>query len=418
MRMSPTPLSHPAFRAVWLASVFSFIGTWVQDVGESWVMLSMSPDPRLVAMLATCFLGPMLVLTLPAGLLADRLDRRRLLLWSQALSAAAAAGPAVAMRMHHMTPAVLLACTAVLGAAVALGSPAWATLVPELLPREKTHEAVTLGSIAFNIARVVGPALGGVLLAATSAEATFVVNAVSFLAVFWVLWRYEDVRAASAVERPPSESKLVLAFAEPFGEVWRTLRGPFAAGGAFAASASIVLAILPAFAKHSLGASASGYGALLSALGGGAIVSGLRLTWVRSRLGARATVATGMATYGTALAFASHAGHVARAVPFFFVAGLGWVAALSTLSATVQLTANTATKSRVTALYQLNFYAAATLGAAVGGALAGRFGEPDAVAAGALGCLVAAAVAARALQRMGADSIAPGAPSSPERAVQ
>src|SRR5271165_6952319 len=106
---SPRPrkdsaFANAAFRAVWLASVFSFIGTWVQDVGESWVMLSLSPDPRLVAALSTCFLGPMLVLTLPAGLLADRFDRRKLLLWSQGASAVAAAGPAFAIRVHHMTP--------------------------------------------------------------------------------------------------------------------------------------------------------------------------------------------------------------------------------------------------------------------------------------------------------------------------
>src|SRR5512140_480898 len=165
LRMSPhsepAPLRNRAFRAIWLASVFSFIGTWVQDVGESWVMLSMSRDPRLVAALAACFLGPTLLLTLPAGLLADRIDRRKLLLWSQALSALAAVGPAVAIRMHHMTPGVLLGCTAVLGAAVTLGAPSWSTLVPELLPRRQTADAVTLGSIAFNIARVLGPALGG-----------------------------------------------------------------------------------------------------------------------------------------------------------------------------------------------------------------------------------------------------------------
>lgn len=300
-----------------------------------------------------------------------------------------------------MTPPVLLACTAVLGAAVALGAPAWQTLVPELLPRERTAETVTLGSIAFNIARVVGPALGGLLLAATSAEMTFVVNAVSFLAVFWVLLRYPEVRRASEMERPRSEAKLVLAFAEPFRETWRTgaLRGTFVSSGAFAAAAAMVLAILPAFAKHSLGASASGYGALLSALGCGAIVSGLALVRLRTRIGARATVAAGMATYGAALVFASHAAHVSGALPFFFVSGLGWIAALSTLSATVQLTAQAATKSRVTALYQLNFYAAATVGAMAGGSIAARFGERTAIFSGAVACLFAAAVTARALAK-------------------
>jgi MFS family permease len=410
--MSPkpsSPLAHAAFRAVWLASVFSFVGTWVQDVGESWVMLSMSPDPRLVAMLATCFLGPMLALTLPAGLLADRLDRRRLLLWSQGLSALAAAGPAVAIRAHTMTPGVLLGCTAVLGAAVALGAPAWQTLVPELLPRERTAEAVTLGSIAFNIARVGGPALGGVLLAATSPAVTFLVNSASFFAVLWVLARYDEVREASERERPRAPIRLVGAFAEPFREAWRTpeLRGCFASAGTFATAASIIMGILPAFAKHALHASASGYGALLSALGCGAISSGLVLARVRARVGPRATVFAGMSVFGASQLLASHAARVAGALPFFFSSGLGWIACLTTLSATVQLTASVATKSRVTALYQLNFYAAATVGAAAGGSVAAHWGERSAVALGAVGCLCAAAVALRALS--GWRALAPAA---------
>ncbi len=365
-------------------------------------MLSMSRDPRLVAALAACFLGPTLVLTLPAGLLADRMDRRKLLLWSQALSALGAVGPAVAIRMHHMTPGVLLFFSGVLGAAVTLGAPAWSTLVPELLPRRQTAEAVTLGSIAFNIARVVGPAFGGLLLAATSAEVTFVVNAVSFFAVFWVLHQYEEVKRASELQRPDTPSRLVAAFADPFREVWttRVLRGCFVTHGTFAIAASLVMSILPAFAKHSLGASATGYGTLLSGLGAGAITSGLFLKRIRAWLGNRATASFGIATFGGAMLFASRAQHVSSAVPFFFVAGLGWIATFSTLTTTVQLTANALTKSRVMALSQLNFYGNATIGAAAGGAIASSWGESSAIAAGALVALAVALLAARALTAM------------------
>ncbi|HEY1958797.1 MAG TPA: MFS transporter [Polyangiaceae bacterium] len=407
--MSPrSPLANSAFRAVWLASVFSFIGTWVQDVGESWTMLSMTPDPRFVAMLATCFLVPTMVLTLPAGLLADRADRRRLLILSESLSALAAAGPAIAIRLHHMSPVVLLACSGALGAAVAIGAPAWTTLVPELLPREKTAEAVTLGSIAFNIARVAGPAIGGVLLAATGAEITFIVNAVSFLAVVWVLWRYDEVKVASARPRETERAPLLHAFAEPFRESWRTpeLRGAFLSSIAFGVSAMIIMAILPAFAKHALGASATGYGALLSSLGGGAILCGVFLVRVRSRLGPRMTVIVGMSVFGASVLFASRAAHVPGAMPFFLASGLGWIACFTTLSATVQLVAREATKSRVTALYQLAFYASAIVGASLGGAIAARWGERTAVAVGALGCLCAAGVTLRSFS-IGAHVLAP-----------
>ena len=362
-------------------------------------MLSMSRDPRLVAALSAFFLGPTLALTLPAGLLADRIDRRKLLLWSQALSALAAVGPAVAIRLHHMSPGVLLGCSAALGAAVTIGAPAWSTLVPELLPRRQTPEAVTLGSIAFNIARVVGPALGGFLLAATSPEATFVVNGVSFLAVYWVLHHYDEVKRASQLQRPETPSRLVAAFADPFREVWttRVLRACFVTHGTFAVAATMVMAILPAFAKHSLGASATGYGALLSGLGAGAIVSGIFLSRVRSRLGNRMTASIGIATFGVTMLFASRAGSVHAAVPFFFVAGLGWIATFSTLTSTVQLTARTETKSRIMALSQLNFYGFATIGATAGGFIAEKWNERAAIGGGAVVALVVALVASRAL---------------------
>ncbi len=393
---------------MWLAAIFSFIGTWVQDVGESWTMLSMSRDPRLVALLTTCFFLPTLALTLPAGFFADRRDRRKILLWSQAASALAAAGPAVAIRLHTMTPGVLLFFSAMLGAAIALGAPAWQTLVPELLPKSQTAEAVTLGSISFNIARVVGPALGGILLALAGAEITFVANALSFLVVFWVLARFEAVKRASELERPASRStSLSDAFADPFREAWRirSLRGAFIAASAFAMAASIIMGILPAFAKHSLEATPSGYGALLSALGVGAILSGVSLKRVRARFGFRATVSAGIATFGAAIFVASRAAHVVGAAPCFFVAGLGWIACLTSLSATVQLTASDESKSRVTALYQLTFYASATIGAALGGSFAERFGERAAIALGGIFAVLVAPIAMRAVTPHDASSI-------------
>ncbi|HSQ66264.1 MAG TPA: MFS transporter [Polyangiaceae bacterium] len=398
---SPTrhdaPLTNPAFRAIWLASIFSFIGTWVQDVGQSWLMLSMSRDPMWVAALSMCALGPGLLLTLPAGLLADRSDRRKILLYSQAVQALAAAAPAVAARAGVLHPGVLLGSAAVLGLAMTVGAPAWATLVPELLPRRKITEAITLGSIAFNIARVVGPALGGLLLALAGAEVTFVVNALSFLAVLWVLARYPEVKAASEAPRKRETQRLAGALLEPFRTVRRSgaLRGAFASAGAFLFSASVAISILPAFAKHSLGASASGYGALLSALGCGAIASGLLLSHARARFGVRAVVAAGTAIYGLGMLLAALAPSVLVALPLFFLAGLGWLACLSTLAATVQLSVAAESKSRVMALYQLDFYALATIGAALGGVIATHVGERGAIALGGLGSVLSAVLAAR-----------------------
>jgi len=217
--------------------------------------------------------------------------------------------------------------------------------------------------------------------------------------VFWVLHRYEEVKRASELQRPDTPSRLVAAFADPFREVWTTpvLRGCFVTHGTFAIAASMVMAILPAFAKHQLGASATGYGTLLSGLGAGAIVSGLFLARTRSRFGNRATASFGIATFGGSMLFASRAPSVAYAVPWFFIAGLGWIATFSTLTSTVQLTARTETKSRIMALSQLNFYGFATVGAAIGGSIAEKWTERAAVGGGALVALGVAIVASRAL---------------------
>jgi predicted MFS family arabinose efflux permease len=178
------------------------------------------------------------------------------------------------------------------------------------------------------------------------------------------------------------------------------LRGVFITHGTFAIAASLVMSILPAFAKHSLGASATGYGALLSGLGAGAITSGVFLSRIRARLGNRATASFGIATFGGAMLFASRATTVQSAVTFFFIAGLGWIATFSTLTSTVQLTASSETKSRVMAMSQLNFYSNATIGAALGGVIANRWGESSAILAGAIAALATALVASRALGAM------------------
>ena len=229
------------------------------------------------------------------------------------------------------------------------------------------------------------PALGGVLLAAAGADVTFIVNAVSFLAVVWVLARHDHVKRTSA--RVVAGS---LSLVPPLREVWSTLalRGAFVAVAGFGASGCVLMAILPAFAKHALGASASGYGALLSALGAGAITAGLLLSRMRARFGTWHTVSAGAGAFGAATWLACHAPSVATAMPCFYVAGVGWTSCFTTLSATVQLVASTASKSRVTALYQLNFYAWATVGTVMGGALAERSGERVAVSMGAMGCLL------------------------------
>src|SRR3954451_14343057 len=190
-RSTWSPLRHTIFRWLWIASVASNVGTWFQNVGASWMMTTLSASPILVALVQAATSLPMFLLALPAGAVADVLDRRRILLVTQGWMTAAAFGLWAFTAAHATTPWVLLVFTFLLGLGAALNGPAWQASIPEMVPREDLPAAVTLGSIGFTIARALGPALAGLLIATAGPAVTFLVNALSFLGVLVVIffWR-------------------------------------------------------------------------------------------------------------------------------------------------------------------------------------------------------------------------------------
>ncbi len=395
------PLAYTAFRAIWIASIFSYVGTWLQDVGESWLMLSMTSSPLLVSMLTTSFTVPYMALTLPVGVLADRVDRRRLLLASQLVMAGVALALAIPTALHRTSPVGLLVASSALAVGSVLGAPAWETLVPELVPREQTAEAVTLNSIAFNIARASGPALGGLILGLSGPAATFLLNSASFLAVAWVLARYPAIRHASELPREvPEEVRgagLRESFVAPLRFVVRSarLRAVFLALAIFCIPTAAIMSILPAFAKHELHASATGYGAILCAMGSGAITFGVFAKRIRRAVGPRVLVPTLVVIYSFAMTGISRTHSVAVAALLYFPVGVAWLGTFSTLKAICQLLSPAWVKSRVSATYQLVFMFVWTLGAAAGGNLAEHTSERTTVTVGALATFVAAFLIAR-----------------------
>src|SRR5262245_36182107 len=177
------PLHYSLFRSLWIASVVSNIGTWMEEVGEAWLMTSQSPSPLLVALLQTADSLPIFLLALPAGALADVVDRRRLLLVTQIWLCLAATSLGVLTLFNQTTPIVLLIFTFIVGIATAFNVPAWQAITQELVPQEDLPAATTLGAVGFNIARAVGPAVGGLLVAAMGPGPVFLLNGASFLVV-------------------------------------------------------------------------------------------------------------------------------------------------------------------------------------------------------------------------------------------
>ena len=178
-----SPLRQPVFRALWIASVVSNVGTWMQNVGAAWLMTLLTPSPMVVALVQAATSLPVFLVALPAGALADVVDRRRLLLLTQGWMLLAAAALGVATLLGAITPMILLGLTFALGLGAAMNGPAWQAIVPELVPPAELQEAVALNGAGFNVARAVGPALGGVIVAAAGPGAVFLLNAASFVVV-------------------------------------------------------------------------------------------------------------------------------------------------------------------------------------------------------------------------------------------
>src|SRR6266446_615345 len=186
-----SPLRESVFRALWIATVVSNIGTWMQDVGESWLMTSLTPSPVLVAPVETAGSLPVVLIALQAGALADIVDRRRLLLVMQIWMVVAAGAMGVLALMGQMTPARLLSLTFLLGIGTAMSNPVWQAITPELVRPTDLPAAITLSVVGINVARAIGPALGGCIIGASGPWAVFFLNAASFIAIMVVVcpWR-------------------------------------------------------------------------------------------------------------------------------------------------------------------------------------------------------------------------------------
>jgi len=369
-----TPLRRPVFRALWIASLASNLGTWVQNVGAAWLMTSLAPEPFVVALVQAASNLPFFLLALPAGALADVVDRRRLALVALAWLCASAALLAGLALAGWIGPAVLLALTFAIGVGSALLSPAFAAIIPDLVPRDEIEPAVALNGISLNAARAVGPALGGFVVAAAGPGATFALNALSFLAVMAVLARWR--REAPERTLPPEELIGAMRAGLRYVRHSPDFRTVLVRTGAFALPASAIWALLPLYARDQLALGPSGYGVLLGFFGVGAVAGGVMLHRMRRVLGIE-----GLAT-GAVLVFA--ASHVilayvhafAAVACALFLAGGAWTSLLSTLSAAAQMAIPTWVRARALSTHMLVIFGGLAVGSAAWGALAGFVGVP------------------------------------------
>ncbi len=386
-------LQHELFRVLWIASVASNIGTMMQEVGASWLMTELAPSPLMVALIQTAGALPVLLLSFASGALADIVDRRRLLIFSQSWMLGAAAGLGILTVAHLTSPFLLLTFTFLLGFGNALTGPAWNAIVPELVPRAEVGAAVSLNSVGYNVARAAGPALGGLVVAAAGAGFVFLLNAASFLGVIVVFYRWHRKPRKSVL---PAER---VAGAMRAG--WRYVaHAPFIRStlirvSLFTLGASAFWGLVPLFARENLARGAAGYGVLLGFFGSGAVMAGSILPHLQRRLGIkRLLISTTLLNVG-AFVLMSVWRHYPVACAAAFAAGFAWTTAFSTFNTSVQLNTAGWVRGRAMAFYQLTYFAALGGGSALWGSVAEHVGIPRAFLVAALVLALGLMLAAR-----------------------
>jgi len=387
-----SPLSHPLFRNRWLASVVSNIGTWMQDTAATWLMTIMTGSPFLIALMQTAASLPVLVFGLPAGATADILDRRRLLMFWQTWMLVAAVLLSVFTLGGGIGPALLLGLTLLLNVGAAMNNPAWQAIVPELVPRSELAGAISLNSAGYNLARAVGPALGGLVVAGfatvmTGAGIVFFINALSFAFVIAVLyaWHRRPLHtSALPAERMLGSMRAGLRYVRHSAPI----RGILVRTFLLTSSVSAMWALLAVVAQRDLARGALGYGLLNASIGAGAVIGAFGLTRIRAAMSAHAVITASSITFAGTLLVMAFSHHLWLVVPALLAAGVAWTSTTSTFNIAVQVSAPSWVQARLLGTYQMTFQAGMAIGSAFWGAVAERASTPVALTAAAAALLV------------------------------
>jgi MFS family permease len=379
-------LRRPLFRALWIADVTSNVGTWMHDAAAAWLMTLLAPSPLMVSLVQAATTLPLFLFALPAGALADVLDRRRILLVAQVWLFLMTALLGVLTIAGVVQPWMLLAITLAIGAGSAIDLPAWQAIIPETVPREELPASVGLGSVAINIARAVGPAIAGVIIVAGGPGPVFFINAVSVLGVFVVLWRWrrESHRATLPAERLASAVRAGVRYVR-YAPALLTV---VVRTAAFVGFASALWALLPLVAKTSLGRGPVAYGGLVGSLGlGGLLGTALLPTW-RRRWSTDTITAWATAAFAVgllALAWVTNFGILLGAM---VIAGGGWLTVVSSLILAAQQGAAAWVRGRALAISTLTLFGSMAVGAVLWGVIANQATIAWALTAASAGLLL------------------------------
>lgn len=386
-----SPLATPLFRALWTATIVSNIGTAMNDVGSAWLMTTLTPSALWVALIQAAASLPVFLFSLPAGALADVVDRRKLLLGAQLLILLAAATLAASTLLGLTTPVVLLALTAIMGLGAALSAPAFQAIVPDLVGRDSLADAVSLNSLGVNIARATGPALGGLIVAFSGPAVVYGLNAISIIGVAVVVARWRPSHPARTA--PRENFRGAMSAGLRYARNAPALQTVLLRAVGFFLFSSALWALLPLVARRQLELGAAGFGALLGCIGAGAIAGAILLPRLRRHVSANGETVLASAMLGVAILLLAQVRDAVAAGGVLIVAGMGWISMLSSLNIAAQTVVPAWVKARAMAVYLLVFQGAMTLGSIVWGSFAGASATTSALTVAGVGLVLSTLLA-------------------------
>ncbi|MEM6305481.1 MAG: MFS transporter [Pseudomonadota bacterium] len=383
------PFRYRAFALLWTATLISNVGTWMHDVGAGWLMTTLNSSPAVVSLVQAATTLPVFLFALYAGTLADRLDKRKMLITVNVVLLMLICVLTVLVHLEMMTPLLLILFTLAIGTGTAFMAPAWQAIVPALVPREALQPAIALNSMGINISRAIGPALAGVLIASVSLSAPFAVNAVSHVVIIaaLMLWKYEG----DSTQTSQPVFNAMLTGIRHVGHN-QALKHTLVRSFAFFIFASAYWALLPLVVRGIDEGGAQLYGMLLTLIGSGAVLGALTLPKFRAKLDASAMAACG--TVGTAIAMAILATATTPWLAYFaaLLGGFSWIAVLTTFNVSAQTALPNWVRARGLAVNLMVFFGSMAFGSAMWGQVATITSTPIALLIAAAGLIIGLAL--------------------------
>lgn len=362
------PLAVPVFRQIWIANLFGNLGTWAQSVAVAWVITAAHASPIMVAMVQVASAAPLVLLSIATGVLADNYDKRKIMLVGQVVEMAGAVFLTALAFIGTLDPTLLILAVLWISLGSAITVPAWQSAVGEQVPHRMVSSAVLLNGVNYNVARAVGPAIGGLMLSVLAPSWVFMVNTVSYVGLIAALWYWQ--RELPLRTLPPEGIREGVVAAMRFTWNSTVTRLAMLRSFMFGFTASVIWALLPLVARERPDGSAALYGYMLGTLGVGAILGSVLVPTLRRLLGSSRLISVAAFTLAVMLVLLAYGGSLVVIMPALGVSGACWIAALTEYNANVQLLVPDWVKGRALALYQTALYAGLAIGSFLWGHLA------------------------------------------------